>query len=127
MCSTELLFIDKGVPKNSGMTFDPDFIISTHSAIMSGGIDYCLSFRAWGDYQKLQSGLETIGASSKAKAVADFIAFTKPAYEAGGLVSAAAFCETNMEKVGEYFDCYLGADEDVTQLIEDYVERQIAE
>lgn len=94
---------------------------------MSGGIDYCLSFRAWGDYQKLQSGLEMVGASRKAKAVEDFIAFTKPAYEAGGLVSAAAYCEANMDKIGEYFDAYLDADEDVTRLIEDYVKRQTAE
>jgi hypothetical protein len=109
------------------MKSNPDNILDLHSKIFSAGITDGFYFGEWGQYPKLADGLDEIGAEKSREVIERLLAWLSPHYEDGGLDAVRREIESNRSRSDELSDEYYATDEDVRQLLDDFVARKLSE
>lgn len=109
------------------MNCNPDDVLDLHSKIFSAGITDGFYFGDWDQYLKLSDGLSEIGATKSREVIERLLAWLKPHYDEGGIEAVRRAIDSDRSRSGELTDEYYATDEDVRQLLDDYVERKLSE
>ena len=109
------------------MRTNPDDILDLHSKIFSAGITDGFYFGGWEQYPKLAAGLDEIGATKSREVIDRLLTWLAPHYESGGIDAVCKEIESDRARSGALSDEYYATNEDVGQLLDDLVERELSE